>query len=354
MTAAALGTTVELETLDGTAPIEVKSGTQSGQVITLRAKGVNHLRSSGRGDLYVHVDVVTPTKLDERQTELLRELATLRGEERATGTVSSTSSPGGLFSRLRDAFNSFFLVAPSALATEAGSTIVIEGAEGRHAATVKRLAAGEPVLVGDGQGRVAEGVVSAVIGRDVVEVQVRTVTSHPTPSPRVVVVQALAKGDRGDLAVELVTEVGADVVVPWSASRSVSVWKGDKAERGVDRWRVTAREASKQSRRPYVPDVRALATTADVVARIRAAVDRGGVALVLHEAAVRRLADVALPHAGDVVVVVGPEGGISGDELEAFADAGAHAVRLGPSVMRTSTAGAVAASLVLSATGRWA
>ena len=106
MTAAALGTTVELETLDGTAPIEVKSGTQSGQVITLRAKGVNHLRSSGRGDLYVHVDVVTPTKLDERQTELLRELATLRGEERATGTVSSTSSPGGLFSRLRDAFNS--------------------------------------------------------------------------------------------------------------------------------------------------------------------------------------------------------------------------------------------------------
>ena len=248
----------------------------------------------------------------------------------------------------------FFLVAPSALATEAGSTIVIEGAEGRHAATVKRLAAGEPVLVGDGQGRVAEGVVSAVIGRDVVEVQVRTVTSHPTPSPRVVVVQALAKGDRGDLAVELVTEVGADVVVPWSASRSVSVWKGDKAERGVDRWRVTAREASKQSRRPYVPDVRALATTADVVARIRAAVDRGGVALVLHEAAVRRLADVALPHAGDVVVVVGPEGGISGDELEAFADAGAHAVRLGPSVMRTSTAGAVAASLVLSATGRWA
>jgi molecular chaperone DnaJ len=106
MTAAALGTTLELETLDGPEAIEVKPGTQSGQTVTLRGKGVAHLRGSGRGDLSVHVDVATPTKLDARQEELLRELAAIRGEERATTTIQAGRvESSGLFSRLRDAFN---------------------------------------------------------------------------------------------------------------------------------------------------------------------------------------------------------------------------------------------------------
>lgn len=247
----------------------------------------------------------------------------------------------------------FFLVEPSSLPSAVGSVVVIDGAEGRHAATVRRLEAGEVVRVGDGAGRVVEGPVLAVVGKDRVDVEVASYAEHAPPSPRVVLVQALAKGDRSDLAVELATEVGADVVVPWAASRSVAVWRGEKAERGAAKWRATAREAAKQSRRPFVPEVRALASTADVAARIRAAVDRGGVAAVLHEAATYRLGDLALPRAGDVVLVVGPEGGISGDELELLADAGARAVRLGPSVLRTSTAGAVAAALVLESTGRW-
>ncbi len=248
----------------------------------------------------------------------------------------------------------FFLVEPASLSSSPGSVVVIDGAEGRHAATVRRLEVGETVRVGDGRGRVVEGPVLAVVGKDRVDVEVASYAETPAPSPRVVVVQALAKGDRSDLAVELATEVGADVVVPWAAARSVAVWRGDKADRGVEKWRATAREAAKQSRRPFVPEVRALASTADVVARIRAAVDRGGVGAVLHEAAPYRLGDLALPRSGDVVLVVGPEGGIAGDELELLADAGARAVRLGPSVMRTSTAGAVAAALVLEATGRWA
>jgi len=247
----------------------------------------------------------------------------------------------------------FFLVEPAALPSSVGSVVVIDGAEGRHAATVRRLEVGEVVRVGDGRGRVVEGPVLAVLGKDRVDVEVASYAETPPPAPRVVVVQALAKGDRSDLAVELATEVGADVVVPWAASRSVAVWRGDKADRGVEKWRATAREAAKQSRRPFVPEVRALATTTDVAARIRAAVARGGAAAVLHEAAPHRLADLALPRSGDVVLVVGPEGGIAGDELELFADAGARAVRLGPSVMRTSTAGAVAAALVLQAAGRW-
>jgi molecular chaperone DnaJ len=108
MTAAALGTSIDLETLDGPETIDVRAGTQSGQTVTLRQKGVAHLRASGRGDLHVHVDVVTPTKLDARQEELLRELAALRDEERQPGTISGShvSQGGGLFSRLRDAFNS--------------------------------------------------------------------------------------------------------------------------------------------------------------------------------------------------------------------------------------------------------
>ena len=248
----------------------------------------------------------------------------------------------------------FFLVDPAALVTYVGGTVVVDGPEGRHAATVKRIGVGEPVLVGDGAGRVVEGYVAAVVGRDVVEVEVTAYAEHPVPVPRVVVVQALPKGERGELAVELLTEVGADVVVPWAASRSIAVWRGEKAQRGTEKWRVTAREAAKQSRRPFVPEVRPLASTADVATLLRATVDVGGVGLLLHEAAARRLTDVALPHSGDVVLVVGPEGGIAGDELEIFADTGAHAVRLGPSVMRTSTAGAVAASLVLSSSGRWA
>jgi 16S rRNA (uracil1498-N3)-methyltransferase len=247
----------------------------------------------------------------------------------------------------------FFLVEPSALPSTVGDIVTIDGPEGRHAATVRRLEVGEAVRVGDGRGRVVEGQVLAVLGRDRVDVEVASYVEHPAPSPRVVVVQALAKGDRSDLAVELATEVGVDVVVPWAASRSIAVWKGEKAERGVEKWRATAREAAKQSRRPFVPEVRGLASTADVAARIRAVVDRGGVAAVLHESASHRIDALALPRSGDIVLVVGPEGGIGGDELELFADAGARAVRLGPSVLRTSTAGAVAAALVLQRSGRW-
>lgn len=247
----------------------------------------------------------------------------------------------------------FFLVAPESLTAVVGGVVVIEGAEGRHAATVRRLGPGEPVLVGDGAGRVVEGVVSAVVGRDRVEVVVSSYVEHPLPSPRLAVVQALAKGDRGELSVELLTEVGVDVVVPWSASRSVAQWRAEKAERGVERWRSTAREAAKQSRRPFVPEVRPLATTADVVRLVAEIVTAGGTAVLLHEAAGPRMASLAVPRSGDVVLVVGPEGGTSDEERAAFEAAGAVAVRLGPSVLRTSTAGTVAAAVVLASCGRW-
>ena len=247
----------------------------------------------------------------------------------------------------------FFLVAPAALTPTVGGTVVVDGPEGRHAATVKRLERGEPVLVGDGAGHVVEGVVAAVVGRDRVDVEVTSYAVHPEPAPRVVVVQALAKGERGELSVELLTEVGVDVVVPWSASRSIAQWRGEKALRGVEKWRTTAREAAKQSRRPFLPEVRGLASTDDAVALVRDVVAGGGTALVLHEDASLRLAAVRVPPSGDVVLVVGPEGGIGPEERAAFEAVGARSARLGPTVLRTSTAGTVAAAVVLASCGRW-
>ena len=247
----------------------------------------------------------------------------------------------------------FFLVDPEALVATVGGVVVLEGAEGRHAATVRRIEIGEVVLVGDGSGRVVEGVVAAVVGRDRVEVTVTSYLVHPQPLPRVIVIQALAKGDRGELSVELLTEVGVDVVVPWSASRSVAQWRADKVERGVGKWRSTAREAAKQSRRPFVPEVRPLASTSAAVALLAEIVGAGGTAIVLHEGAHLRMASLQVPRTGDVVLVVGPEGGISDDERAAFTSAGAITARLGPSVLRTSTAGTVAAAVVLASCGRW-
>jgi 16S rRNA (uracil1498-N3)-methyltransferase len=234
----------------------------------------------------------------------------------------------------------------------AAGLVRLDGTEGRHAAKVRRLTPGERVDLSDGSGLLATGVVASVTadGLDVRVLELRTV---PASAPRIVVVQALAKGDRDDLAVETMTEVGVDAIVPWAASRSIVRWDADRAAKGVAKWRSVAREASKQSRRPWLPVVYELARTPAVAHLIRAAVSAGGAGVVLHEAAEVPLAGVALPPAGDIVVVVGPEGGIVDEELAAFDAAGGAAFRLGPGVLRTSTAGAVATAVICAGSGRW-
>jgi 16S rRNA (uracil1498-N3)-methyltransferase len=234
---------------------------------------------------------------------------------------------------------------PSLTGVGSGSSVTVEGAEAHHAVAVRRLTVGEPVLLTDGAGHVATCEVTAT-GKARLEVLVRSVASEPAPSPEIVVVQALPKGDRGELAVELLTEVGVARIVPWAASRSVAVWRGDRAAKSLARWRATAREAAKQARRAWFPEVSPLASTADVVALLADT----PLALVLHEEAAERL-PAGLPDR--VVLVVGPEGGLAPDELTAFADAGAHTVRLGAEVLRTSTAGLAAVSALLSRTRRW-
>jgi 16S rRNA (uracil1498-N3)-methyltransferase len=164
-----------------------------------------------------------------------------------------------------------------------------------------------------------------------------------------VVVQAVPKGERGELAVEMLTEVGVDAIVPWAAARSVTRWRGDRTEKGLAKWRSAAREAAKQSRRAWFPEVRPLTGTDGVVRLLSTA----SVPVVLHEAASGPLADVPVPGRGEIVIVVGPEGGITDEELAAFADVGAEPLRLGSSVLRSSTAGVAAAAALLARTPRW-
>ncbi len=222
--------------------------------------------------------------------------------------------------------------------------IRLAGAEGRHAAGARRLQPGEAVDLVDGRGTRADCRV-LTSGRDELLLEVLGRTVEPEPAPRLVLVQALPKGDRGELAVELATEVGVDAVIPWAAARCVMQWKGERGERQRERWQATAREAAKQSRRAWVPQVSALHSTAALRTRLADAT-----VLVLHEQASRPLTAVDLPGSGELAVVVGPEGGLTVEELDAL---GGTAVRLGPTVLRTSTAGAAAAAVLSARTGRW-
>ncbi|GAB2461417.1 16S rRNA (uracil(1498)-N(3))-methyltransferase [Streptosporangium sandarakinum] len=238
-----------------------------------------------------------------------------------------------------------FLADPADLSRE-GFTLA--GPEGRHAAAVRRLRAGERLDLTDGAGAVAECVVDDA-GKDSLRVRVLRRYEVPAPRPRLVVVQGLPKGDRGELAVEMMTEAGVDVIVPWAAARCVTQWKGERAARSLARWRSTAREAAKQSRRFHLPEVTDLARTAEVAALLSAA----ALGVVLHEEAASPLSGLPLPADGDIVVVVGPEGGVSEEEIAAFRAAGAAPALLGPTVLRTSTAGVAAVAVLQARTGRW-
>jgi 16S rRNA (uracil1498-N3)-methyltransferase len=237
---------------------------------------------------------------------------------------------------------------PALAGTVVGDTVEVEGEEAHHAVVVRRLRQGERVVLTDGRGLAVVGPVSST-GKRVFTVAVEEVRVEDAPRPALTVVQALPKGDRGELAVEVLTEVGVARVVPWAAARSVAVWKGERAARSLARWRATAREAAKQARRAWHPEVLALASTAEVVELVGSA----AVAVVLHEAAAEPLAAVEVPPEGTVVVVVGPEGGLTEEELAALTAAGARSVRMGPEVLRTSTAGVAACAALLSRTPRW-
>lgn len=224
--------------------------------------------------------------------------------------------------------------------------LTLEGPEAHHA-FVRRLRPGERVAVTDGAGRLALGsVVSS--SRSALVVDIVDVHLLPQPSPALTVVQAIPKGERADRTVEVLTEIGVDRIVPWTAARCVATWRGDRVEKSLTRWRTTARESAKQARRPWVPEVAEPADTAGVAALLGSA-DLG---VVLHESATDHLASLTVPANGSVVVVVGPEGGLTEEEVARFAEVG-RVARMGETVLRTSTAGVAAAAALLSRTPRW-
>lgn len=234
-------------------------------------------------------------------------------------------------------------------ALPAGEVAVLDGPEGRHAATVRRMRVGELVQLTDGVGGVAQAEVTDV-GRDRVDLRVLARGTVAAPAPRVLLAQALVKGDRGELAVELATEAGVDGVLPWRAARCVARWEdGPRGDRALARWRSTAREAAKQARRPWLPVVEDPVGTAALARRVAGV----AAALVLHEDAADPLTAVDLPVSGDLLLVVGPEGGITDAEIGALVTAGARPVRLGSEVLRASTAAAVALGALGVLTGRW-
>ena len=218
-----------------------------------------------------------------------------------------------------------------------GAHLTLGGDEGRHAAVVRRIRPGEMIMIGNGRGGGVRGVVVEVGVADLVVEVTNHLTSHPEPR-RFVAAQALAKGDRSELAVEMMTEMGVQEIVPWQAARSIVRWSSERAARSLARWVSTAREAAKQSRRLTVPQVSEPVTTRQLAQRV-ASVD---LALLLYEESAESLAEVDLPATGTVMIIIGPEGGVSAEEISELTQAGARPVSISDAVLRTSTAGVVA------------
>lgn len=229
---------------------------------------------------------------------------------------------------------------------EPGSVVTLTGAEAKHVLTVSRVRVGERLLLGNGVGlRLAGRVVEAVPGT--VRIEVEESEQFPAPTTRIILAQALAKGGRDESAIQAATELGVDRVIPWQAERSISRWHGNKVTAGVERWRTIVREAAKQSIRVWTPEVAGLTAT-DALARSNEHVRM----IVLQPGAETELTSLTVDDR-DLLLVVGPEGGISPAELELFRSVGAECVRLGDSVLRTSTAGPAALAVVNVLLGRW-
>ncbi|MGD1237897.1 16S rRNA (uracil(1498)-N(3))-methyltransferase [Mycobacterium seoulense] len=235
---------------------------------------------------------------------------------------------------------------------DVGSLAVLEGDEGFHAATVRRIRPGEQLALGDGAGGLAHCEVEHA-GRDGLRARVLKRWSVAAARPPVTVVQALPKSDRSELAIELATEAGADAFLAWQAARCVASWQGARADKGLRRWRAVARSAARQSRRAHIPPVDGVLSTAELAQRIRDELATGAVVLALHESATDPLTGIDVGGANALLLVVGPEGGIAPDEVAALTQAGAAPVRLGPQVLRTSTAAAVALGALGVLTPRW-
>ena len=234
-----------------------------------------------------------------------------------------------------------FFVADLPADVAPGDRVAITGAEAHHAAVVRRLELAEAVTLVNGSGLSVLGQVVAVT-KSRVDVEVATVVAAPEPQPYLIVAQALPKSDRAELAVDLMTEAGVDRIVPWAAARSQVRWSGERGDKAHAKWAGAAREASKQARRSRFPEIGQYAGLNQVVALLAGA----DCAIVMHEKATNPVWTCDIPCQGQIVIVIGPEGGLTDDEVSAFEAVGGQTCSMGPTVLRTSTAGAVAVTQV--------
>jgi 16S rRNA (uracil1498-N3)-methyltransferase len=229
------------------------------------------------------------------------------------------------------------------LVAEVGSLVELDGPEGKHAVQVRRMRQGEAIQLSDGKGLRVRGTVAELSG-STLKLQVTEVIKEELPSRQITLVQALAKGDRDELAIQAATELGATGIIPWQASRSISRWDGPKIAKGQARWQQIVSEAAKQSLRAYTPEVKNIVDTKELVDLVSSF----DLVLVLDTSATATVAGVGIPSSGSIALVVGPEGGIEQSELDALRASGAKLVSLGANVLRTSTAGpALIAALML-------
>ncbi len=229
-----------------------------------------------------------------------------------------------------------------------GQEVQLTGTEGHHAAAVRRMRVGEAIALTDGRGLKARGVVRAVAPKQLT-VAVHSVETIESPVVSFTLVQAVAKGDRDELAIQAATELGAGKVVPWQADRSISKWDG-KEEKNRERWQQIVDEAAKQALRPWFPPVTQVQSSKSLAKQIA---ESAGTFLVLDPTSPISLNQVELSKSGEVALIVGPEGGITEAELALVETAGAKRVHLGTGILRTSTAGMAAISVLAAKSGYW-
>jgi 16S rRNA (uracil1498-N3)-methyltransferase len=232
--------------------------------------------------------------------------------------------------------------------TVVGSSFTLGGPEAKHAVSVRRMSIGEAIAVSDGSGIKIRGRVSK-LQKETLELSVESIDEILPPNCQLFLVQALAKGDRDELAIQACTELGVFGVIPWQAERSISIWKAEKRQKGQTRWQAIVTEAAKQSLRAFIPKVGEVLDSQELVSAL-AGFDQ---VLILDPDSTTSITDLTPTATGRVAVVVGPEGGMSVQELESFAKAGFSSVRLGAGVLRTSTAGMAAVSYLQAKLGDW-
>jgi 16S rRNA (uracil1498-N3)-methyltransferase len=224
------------------------------------------------------------------------------------------------------------------------SQIEVDGDEAHHGVNVLRLKQSEQVKISDGVGNWGIGKVNQ-LSKKSFTVEISDRGFEPAPKQQVIVVQAILKNDANKEAVDFLTQVGADEIIPWQSQHSI----GKIDVKSLSKWQTVARESSRQSRRVRIPVITNTHSTESLISKIQ---DLENI-FVLHESAENRLSQIEINQEADVFLIVGPEGGLSEFEVNTFMAAGAKVVRLGESVLRAANAGAAATSVVMSRTGKW-